>query len=159
MSSLAASPGKTDPCGQPSTTKKRSADCRLHAPAFRRSYPMVPHMEFFMVYQRFTKLGVPCKRPATSKNCFSIKYSFRFAEWAKQYTHCPTENSCVPLMKVHYLLMTPLNKTIEIYVLILSRKVKKVQGSWFKVQGSFISHYSYKVNMERKVRLKHMITR
>ena len=29
----------------------------------------------------------------------------------------------------------------------------------FKVQGSFISHYLYKVNMERKVQLQHMITR
>ena len=29
----------------------------------------------------------------------------------------------------------------------------------FKVQGSFISHYLYKVNMESKVRLQHMITR
>ena len=35
----------------------------------------------------------------------------------------------------------------------------KVQGSRFKVQGSFISHYLYKANMERKVRLQHMITR
>ena len=32
-------------------------------------------------------------------------------------------------------------------------------GSRFKVQGSFILHYLYKVNMERKVRLQHMITR
>ena len=28
-----------------------------------------------------------------------------------------------------------------------------------QVQGSFISHYLYKVNMERKVQLQHMITR
>ena len=32
-------------------------------------------------------------------------------------------------------------------------------GSRFKVQGSFISHYLYKVDMERKVQLQHMITR
>ena len=28
-----------------------------------------------------------------------------------------------------------------------------------EVQGSFISHYLHKINIERKVKLKHMITR
>ena len=45
-----------------------------------------------MVYQRFTKLGVPSvqlflPRTPTTTNCFSIKDSFSFAEWTKQYTH------------------------------------------------------------------------
>ena len=33
------------------------------------------------------------------------------------------------------------------------------QSGGSRFQGSFILHYLYKVNMERKVRLQHMITR
>ena len=65
---------------------------------------------------------LPCKRPATSKNCFSVKYSFRFAEWAKQYTH-NGEFMC-SFDERSLFTNVSLNKTIEIYVLILSRKVK-----------------------------------
>ena len=36
---------------------------------------------------------------------------------------------------------------------------KALRHARFKIQGSFISHYLYKVDIERKVRLQHMITR
>jgi len=65
---------------------------------------MAPHMEFFMVYQRFTKLGVSFVSSTNtynynlasylvsvlqpiSTNCFSVKDSFSFADCANQHTH------------------------------------------------------------------------